>query len=269
VFHLHRGRMQAAMHGLRLDVLEKSVQQAQALAAGQGAVTCPPSPAGAPRISPSTEAILPRRSATSRTPGGLAPAGRPLPRLATRQRRAHIATELLLDPVTGRSWCRRALGQPRFLAFSQPHKQSRQLARAMAAMGELDAAARASAALPQDAISRRVLGFLDGSWEQTVTDCSTSLARDESAGGQARRAVPVALARRGTRHSSSRGTRATRVLRNALQVAANAPQAPSEVWLRAQLAQLVVAHGPGGGREPCTAVRGARRGGRGVGWVVR
>ena len=46
VFHLHRGRCQAAMYGLRTDLLLESADRAAAIAEGPGDATSPSSPAG-------------------------------------------------------------------------------------------------------------------------------------------------------------------------------------------------------------------------------
>ena len=77
-----------------------------------------------------------------------------------------LANAYLLDPETARAWCRRGLGQPRFTAFAHPHGAVvDQLALALAAMGDLEAARDAVERLPRGrrgepdaALPRRAVG---------------------------------------------------------------------------------------------------------------
>ena len=184
VFHLHRGRAQAAMHGLRTDVLAQASQHAERLAASLsrpdlsifGAWGRAWAAMDHGQIAKAID-VLEQAWEVARDLGDPFLAWGPVNAAAL------FATEFRLDPVTGRAWCRRGLGQPRFDSFRQPHTAVvDQLGLALVAMGELAAARDVAASLPGDALTQRMLRFRDGEWEQAAQQWAAALARDESAG---------------------------------------------------------------------------------------
>ena len=151
---------------------------------------------------------------------------------------AMICTIYLLDPTAGRAWCRRGLGQPRFDALGHPHDAlADQLVLALATSGELEAARRAVDRLPEQAVARRLVGFLLGDWEEAAARWQGALDRDLAAGD---RHDAVANSRWLAEALLALGEeqRAAEVMHQALAIAESAPQVPSEVWLRARLAGL-------------------------------
>ncbi|MGS0686767.1 BTAD domain-containing putative transcriptional regulator [Nakamurella sp. GG22] len=245
VFHLHRGRAQAAMYGLRTDILSEASTSAGELAdrigrpdlsvfafwgRGWDAID---------RGNPAAAfAALEQGWMVARDLGDAYLAWGPV------EAAALFATELLLDPAAGRSWCRRGLSQPRFDSFTDPHASVvDQLGVAMIEMGELEGARRTITPLPADAVSRRLLGFCDGKWEQAVADWAAALQRDEDAGDRqdallnARWCAEALL-------MLGRENEAVVVLDRALDVSMAGPQVPSEVWIRSRLATVTGAAAP-------------------------
>ncbi|NYI99674.1 DNA-binding SARP family transcriptional activator [Nocardioides thalensis] len=238
-FHLHRGRMQAAMWGVRIDVLGEAARRAGELArhggradlqayaawgAGYHAANLGDAALAFDHFAASWQAAYSLGDAYV----GWLPANAA----------AHIATELFLDPATGRAWCRKGLAQPRFAAFAYPHEAvADQLARAMALMGELDDARRTAQSLSAEALAHRVLLYYDGEWERSAADAADDLASNRASGNRheelfhAKR-LADSLAELGERD------RALAVLTEVLEVAVSGPQVPSEVWVRARRAQL-------------------------------
>ncbi|HWM02073.1 MAG TPA: BTAD domain-containing putative transcriptional regulator, partial [Actinophytocola sp.] len=156
---------------------------------------------------------------------------------------ALCATEYLLDPGTARMWCRRGLAQARFDTFGHPHDTVvDQFVLAAAAMGELPAARRAAEPLPADAVSRRFLLFLDGDWEGAEQAWSAALAADESAGDR-HDAVLNARWLAGARLLLGRRDGALAALEQALALGVDGPQVPAELLVRAELARI---HATGG-----------------------
>ena len=108
---------------------------------------------------------------------------------------------------------------------------------ALATTGELEAARRAAARLPEEAVSRRLVRFLLGEWEEAAAEWQAALDHDLAAGDRhdalvnARWLADALLA-------LGQEPRAVEVLRQGLEIAASAPQVPSEVWLRSRLAGL-------------------------------
>jgi DNA-binding SARP family transcriptional activator/tetratricopeptide (TPR) repeat protein len=149
-----------------------------------------------------------------------------------------MCTVYLLDPSTGRSWCRRGLGQPRFATLAHPNEAlADQLVLALATTGELEAARRAAARLPAEAVGRRLVRFLLGDWEDAATEWRRALDHDGAAGDRHDAVVNArwladALLLLGDEHD------AADTLDEALEIATSAPQVPSEIALRARLASL-------------------------------
>ncbi|HEX6359299.1 BTAD domain-containing putative transcriptional regulator [Actinophytocola sp.] len=156
---------------------------------------------------------------------------------------ALCATEYLLDPGAGRMWCRRGLTQARFDTFRFPHDTVvDQLVLAAAAMGELRVALRAAEPLPADAVSRRFLLLLDGEWERAEQAWAAALAADESAGDR-HDAVLNACWLAGARLLLDDRDGALTALGQALALAVDGPQVPAELLVRAELARV---HATGG-----------------------
>ena len=155
-----------------------------------------------------------------------------------RQRRSLICTVYLLDPTHGRSWCRRGLGQPRVDQLAHPHDAlADQLVLALATTGELEAARRAADRLPEEAVGRRLVRFLLGEWEEAAAEWQAALDHDLAAGDR-HDAVANARWLADALLVLGEERRAAEVLHQGLEIAASAPQVPSEVWLRARLAAL-------------------------------
>ena len=149
-----------------------------------------------------------------------------------------ICTVYLLDPTHGRSWCRRGLGQPRVDQLAHQHDALvDQLVLALATTGELEAARRAAARLPEEAVGRRLVRFLLGEWEEAAAQWQAALDHDLAAGDR-HDAVVNARWLADALLVLGEERRAAEVLRQALEIAAAAPQVPSEIWLRARLAGL-------------------------------
>jgi len=149
----------------------------------------------------------------------------------------------LLDPVAGRAWCRRGLAQARLDTFEHPHDTIvDQLALALAAMGDLDDARRVADPLPADAVSRRVLTFLDGDWERAERDWAAALRRDEEAGDfhdAALNARWLGVVRRLLGDQEG----AVAALSRAVTIGVEGPQLPTELAARAELAQVLAEGG--------------------------
>ena len=149
-----------------------------------------------------------------------------------------ICTVYLLDPTHGRSWCRRGLGQPRVDRLAHQHDAlADQLVLALATTGELEAARRAAARLPEEAVGRRLVRFLLGEWEEAAAQWQAALDHDLAAGDR-HDAVANARWLADALLALGEERRAAEVLHQGLEIAASAPQVPSEVWLRARLAGL-------------------------------
>jgi hypothetical protein len=185
-FHLHRGRMQAAMFGVHVEVLGAAARRADELARASGRDDLASYAAWgagyhAANLGDSTLALdhFARAWQTAYAQGD------PVVGWLPANGAAHVATELFLDPATGRGWCRKALAQPRFAAFAFPHEaMADQLVRAMAAMGELDDAVRAASSLPAEALAHRVLPFYRGEWEEAARTAALDLERERGTGNR-------------------------------------------------------------------------------------
>ena len=108
---------------------------------------------------------------------------------------------------------------------------------ALATTGELEAARRAAARLPEEAVGRRLVRFLLGEWEEAAAQWQAALDHDLAAGDR-HDAVANARWLADALLVLGEERRAAEVLHQGLEIAASAPQVPSEVWLRARLAGL-------------------------------
>jgi tetratricopeptide (TPR) repeat protein len=243
-FHVLRGLTQAAMYGLRTDLLGSASAEALALAGELGrqdlvvlaswGLAWYAFNRGEPA---ETAAVLERMWAAAHELGD-AYLG-----WASVNAAALCATEYLLDPGTARMWCRRGLTQARFDTFSYPHDTVvDQLVLAAAAMGELPAARRAAEPLPADAVGRRLLLFLDGEWERAAQAWAAALAADLSAGDR-HDATLNAHWLAGARLLLGDRDGALEALAQALALAVEGPQVPAELLVRAELARIHAAAG--------------------------
>ena len=255
-FSLHRGRLSAAMHALDTATMESALERCAAIADASGR----PRARRRRRVGPRLARPRPRaaRCGLAHLEEAWTTAqvlGDPLVGWPPANAAALICTVYLLDPTQGRAWCRRGLGQPRVDRLAHQHDAlADQLVLALATTGELEAARRAAARLPEEAVARRLVRFLLGEREGAAAEWQAALDHDLAAGDRHdavanARWLADALLALGEEH------RAAEVLHQGLEIAASAPQVPSEVWLRARLAGLAAT-------DPDQAARtwpGARR----------
>ena len=244
-FHLHRGRSQAAMFGMRTSQLVASADRAHSIAAELGRRDLDVVAGWAQGWAALNEGRLADATAIwERSWAAAHLLADPYLGWMPANAAALASTAYLMDPSTARSWCRRGLTQPRFDSFTHPHAAVvDQLALALAVMGELDAAHQAVATLPADAVARRMLIFLDGSWEQAETAWAAAATADQAAGDRHDAALNLrwlASARR--RLNDHEGAVAT--LQQALDLCCAGPQLPGELETRAELVQLLAATRP-------------------------
>jgi DNA-binding SARP family transcriptional activator len=209
-FYVSRGRAQAAMFGLRTELLKASGDRAVHLAAQ----------------------ILERMWGTAHELADPYLGWIPVNAAAL------VANAFVLDPAAARSWCRRGLSQPRFTTFAHSHETVvDQLGLALATMGELPAAREAVASLGPDAVACRVISFLDGDWEQAEEAWAAALVRDEAAGDlhdAALNARWLAAARLALDDREG----AAAAPEKALGFGRAGPQVPTELAARAELVRL-------------------------------
>ncbi|CUR55219.1 putative Transcriptional regulator, ATPase, winged helix family [metagenome] len=239
VFSLHRGRLSAAMHALDTTTMASAVERC----AGIADATQRPDLAAVVEwgrgwleldLGRPTAALGHLEEAWSRARA----VGDPLVGWPPANAAALICTVYLLDPAHGRAWCRRGLGQPRFDQLVQQRDALvDQLVLALATTGELEAARRAAARLPEQAVGRRLVRFLLGEWEEAAAQWQVALDHDLAA-GDLHDAVANARWLADALLVLGEDDRAAEVLHQGLEIAASAPQVPSEVWLRARLAGL-------------------------------
>jgi len=239
LFGFHRGRLSAAMHALDTATMAEAAERCSAIAGS----------AGRPELVVAAEwgrgwlaldlgrpaaALTHLEEAWSRAQA----LGDPLVGWPPTNAASLICTVYLLDPTRGRLWCRRGLSQPRVGQLSHQHDAlADQLVLALATTGELDAARRAASRLPEEAVGRRLVRFLLGEWEEAAAQWQTALDHDLAAGDR-HDAVVNARWLADALLALGEERRATEVLHLGLEIAATAPQVPSEVWLRARLAGL-------------------------------
>ena len=239
LFSLHRGRLSAAMHALDTATMAAAAERCTAIAES----------ARRPELAVAAEwgrgwlaldlgrpaaALTHLERAWSRAQA----LGDPVVGWPPANAASLICTVYLLDPTNGRSWCRRGLGQPRVDRLTHQHDAlTDQLVLALATNGELDAARRAAARLPEEAVGRRLVRFLLGEWEVAATQWQAALDHDLATGDR-HDAVANARWLADALLMLGEEPRATEVLHQALEIAVSGPQVPSEVWLRARLAGL-------------------------------
>ncbi|MGH3877493.1 MAG: BTAD domain-containing putative transcriptional regulator [Actinophytocola sp.] len=243
-FQVLRGLSQAAMYGLRTDLLGTASADAVALAGELGRKDLVVLASWGRAWFEfnrgelaEASAVLERMWAATHELGD-AYLGWPSVNAA-----ALCATEYLLDPGAARMWCRRGLTQARFDTFGHPHATVvDQFVLAAAVMGELPTARRAAEPLPADAVSRRYLLFLDGEWEQAEQAWAAALAADESAGDR-HDAVLNARWLAGARLLLGDRDGALAALEHALALGIDGPQVPAELLVRAELARIHATEG--------------------------
>ncbi|PWN03226.1 hypothetical protein DJ010_08895 [Nocardioides silvaticus] len=264
-FLLAFGRTQAAMFGLRTDLLQESADLVVAIAQQSGR-------RGAAALADwaSGWAAFNRGD----TAGAFAHLDRswraahevadPTLGWGTVNAAALMANGYLLDPALARTWCRRALGQPRFDTLEYGHQTAAdQLALALCLQGDLSGAREAVAVLDQTATARRMLTFLEGDWEAAEASWAAAVAHDEAAGDRHDALTNLRwLATARTALGDTDGARTA--LDRALALAVSGPQVPSEVAVRAALARLLAAADPAAARQHVAAAE--RVVGDGTGW---
>ncbi|HET7278931.1 MAG TPA: BTAD domain-containing putative transcriptional regulator, partial [Dermatophilaceae bacterium] len=239
LFSFHRGRLSAAMHALDTTTMAEAAERCSAIADSAGRpelVVAAEWGRGwhALDLGRPTAALTHLEEAWSRAQA----LGDPLIGWPPTNAASLICTVYLLDPTHGRLWCRRGLGQPRVDQLAhQRDALVDQLVLALATTGELDAARRAAARLPEEAVGCRLVRFLLGEWEEAAAQWQAALDHDLAAGDR-HDAVVNARWLADALLVLGEERRAAEVLRQALEIAATAPQVPSEIWLRARLAGL-------------------------------
>ena len=239
LFSLHRGRLSAAMHALDSATMAAAAARCSAIAEATGR----------PELAVVAEwgrgwlaldlgrpdtALAHLEEAWSRARA----VGDPVVGWPPANAASLICTVYLLDPTQGRMWCRRGLGQPRVDRLAHQHDAlADQLVLALATTGELEVARRAAGRLPEEAVGRRLVRFLLGEWEDAADQWQAALDHDLAAGDR-HDAVANARWLADALVLLGEERRAAEVLHQGLEVAATAPQVPSEVWLRARLAGL-------------------------------
>lgn len=243
-FHLHRGMAQAAMYGVRTEILGDASRRAYALATELGRRDLAVMASWGRAWFEFNRGRLGDASAIREAMWATAhELADPYLGWASVNAAALCATEYLLDPAMGRSWCRRGLAQARFDTFAHPHDTVvDQLVLALASMGDLEGARRVADPLPADAVSRRVLTFLDGDWEQAERDWAAALRNDEEA-GDVHDAALNARWLAGVRRLLGDQPGVVAALRRALTISVEGPQMPTELAARAELAHVLSASG--------------------------
>ena len=147
----------------------------------------------------------------------------------------------LLDPKSARTWCRRALGTPRFASLPYSHvTMADQLGIAHALQGDLPSAREIVRDLPEDAVARRVLQVLEGRWGDAAMDFARAAQADEGRGdlhNAAHNHVWGGWARR----LSGDLDGAIGCYETALATAVAGPQVATEIAARAGLARVLAA----------------------------
>ncbi|HET6967459.1 MAG TPA: BTAD domain-containing putative transcriptional regulator [Ornithinibacter sp.] len=244
-YHLHRGRSQAAMLGLRTALLAESSERAGSIAEDLGRRDLAVIAGWARGWGEADAGCLADAAGTWergwRTAHEMAD---PYLGWMPVNAAALLANAYLLDPPTARAWCRRGLAQPQFTSFALPHGAVvDQLALALAAMGEVDGAHEAAEHLPPDAGARRMLLLLDGEWERAEASWAAAVAADEAAGDLHDAALNhrwLASARLALGDHDG----AVSALERALELAVGGPQVPTELAARAVLARLLAGNRP-------------------------
>lgn len=272
-FHLHRGLAQAAMYGLRTDLLGTASERAQELAAELGRPDLGVVAGWGRAWFAFNRGQLAAASDIRETMWATAhQLGDPYLGWVSVGAASLCATEYLLDPATGRAWCRRGLAQARFETFAHPHETVvDQLALSLATVGELRSARDTADRLPDDAVARRLLLLLDGDWEAAEQSLATAVDRDEQA-GDLQDATFNGRWLAQARLLLGRADDATAALERALAWAIDGPQVPSELLIRAELARVLAAQGDRAGAAGqlarCDEIVGVGEDWRGVVGVV-
>lgn len=243
-FHLHRGLSQAAMYGIRTGLLGASSQRAHELAGDLGRRDLAVLASWGRAWFRFNRGELAEAAAILEAMWETAhELGDPYLGWASVNAAALCATEYLLDPVRGRVWCRRGLTQARFDTFVYPHDAVLdQFVLALAYLGELGAAWHAADPLPADAVSRRLLLFLDSEWERAELAWAAALAADEAA-GDLHDAALNARWLAGVRLLLGDEEQAIDGLRRALNMSTGGPQIPTALMVRAELARVLAVRG--------------------------
>ena len=272
-FHLHRGQAQAAMFGLRTDLLGTASERAQELAAELGRPDLGVVAGWGRAWFAFNRGRLAAASDIRETMWATAhQLGDPYLGWVSVGAASLCATEYLLDPGSGRAWCRRGLAQARFETFAHPHETVvDQLALSLATVGELHSARVAADGLPDDAVAKRWLLLLDGDWEAAEQSLAAAVDRDEQA-GDLQDATLNGRWLAQARLLLGRADDATAALDRALAWAIDGPQVPSELLIRAELARALAAQGDRAGAAGhlarCDEIVGVGEDWRGVVGVV-
>lgn len=244
-YHLHRGRAQAAMLGLRTDVLAEAADRAAAIAAQSGRRDLAVIPDWAHGWAAVDEGRLADGLAAWESGWRVAhELADPYLSWSPVNAAAMVLNVHAPDPAAARAWCRRGLGLPRLASFVQPHAAVvDHLALALAAAGDVRAAREAADRLPPDAGSRRMLLLLDGSWEEAASSWAAAAEADLAAGDLHDAATNLRWLAEARLASGDREG-AVVALEEALRLGVEGPQVPTELDARAVLARLLASERP-------------------------
>jgi DNA-binding SARP family transcriptional activator len=267
-FHLHRGRSQAAMFGMRTAQLVASADRAHAIAVDLNRRDLDVVAGWAQGWAALNEGRLADATAIwERSWAAAHLLADPYLGWMPANASSLAATAYLMDPSTARSWCRRGLAQPRFDSFTHPHAAVvDQLTLALALMGELDAAHQAASTLPADAVARRMLIFLDGDWEQAAAAWAAAATADQ-ASGDLHDAVLNLRWLATAKQTLGDQAGAITAFEQALDLSCAGPQLPTELDCRAELVQLLATSQPAEAEQHlarCEEILGAGEDWRGV-----
>lgn len=243
-FHLYRGMAQAAMYGVRNELLGDYSNRASALGTELGRRDLAVMATWGRGWFEFNRGELRDASALRETMWATAhELADPYLGWVSVGAAALCETEYLLDPAAGRSWCRRGLAQARFETFAHPHDTVvDQLVLALASTGDLDHARRLAEPLPADAVCRRILTSLDGGWEKAERDWAAALRHDEEA-GDLHDAALNARWLAGVRVLLGDRAGAVAALRRAVTIGVEGPQVPTELAARAELGRVLAVGG--------------------------
>jgi tetratricopeptide (TPR) repeat protein len=245
VFHLQRGQAQAAMFGLRTELLADSAERLRSIAATLGRRDLTVLAGWAESWAALNQGRLAHAEATWERTWDVAHelADPYLGWLAVNDA-ALALNAYLLDPGAARRWCRRGLGQPQLTRLTHPHGAVLdQLVLALASMGELATASEAAVSLPADAVSRRLLLFLDGHWEDAEASWAAAAEADAGVGDRHDLALNLRWLA-ACRSVLGNPQEAVSTLDRVVDLAVDGPQLPTELDARAELARLLAADDP-------------------------
>jgi tetratricopeptide (TPR) repeat protein len=152
---------------------------------------------------------------------------------------AWVNNVYLLDPAAGEEWCRRGLAQPRLMTIRHARDGLKDhLAYALASQGAMDSARELVAGLSADAVTHRLLLFLDGDWPAAEGSWARALADDLDKGDLIDAALNACWLGH-VRWLLGCESGAVEALRHALTISLDGPHVATELMSRAELARIL------------------------------